>query len=429
MSRSIPKGWIKLPHRNTDEYKQGVQFFMDFAMKHSLPGLTTCSCPCKRCKNGKRASFEVVRKHLIINGMLPTYDDWSLHGEKPDMDMAVGPKQHFVEDDHFRDEVLSEDTNGNGGAPGNLVDDAYGVHKKIEQCKKKAENMALSKITHTLGRKSYNREEEYHGEDGRWSEALKRAQKNKVTGKVLPCALEKYNELEAPEKRQKLAASAIGHGVTNIEDSETNPIVETFGADKKSRHCAVSPTSSTKQGKIRQATKAIASQNTNPVLIQRLDNLEVMVREVLTYVYTTQQSQNPISGSGIADTESSSNSLYIATTSKKLNSILNSAVSPAVKSNNKGNLVVHGNNGGPSEGKQNVVLLGREREDVAKGFIASLTTCHGREMQDGETIVYVSEVIKPGAPVYDGPQNGISFLYEIADGGYLIWGVPRIRYL
>ncbi|KAJ6833541.1 UDP-glucose 4-epimerase GEPI48-like [Iris pallida] len=37
------------------------------------------------------------------------------------------------------------------------------------------------------------------------------------------------------------------------------------------------------------------------------------------------------------------------------------------------------------------------REDVAKGFLASHTICHGREVQDDEKIVYVSEVIKPEA--------------------------------
>ncbi|KAJ6811530.1 uncharacterized protein M6B38_153125 [Iris pallida] len=286
----------------------------------------------------------------------------------------------------------------------------------------------------TLGRKSYNRvyeelEEEHPGQGVRRSEAWKRAHKNKATGNVLPCALEKYNEIEAAEKRQKLAVNTSGDGVPSIEDFENDPIAEVFGADKRSRCRAVSSTSSTKQVKIGQAAKAIANKNSNPEVIQRLNSLEGMVREVLTYVYTSHKSQNPTFGSGTPEAEGASDNMHIPITPRNLNPVLNNTVSPGENGNNGGH-VVHDKNGGPtSGGKTNVVLRGRGREDVAKGFLASHTICHGREVQDDEKIVYVSEVIKPEASVYDGPQNGISLLCELVDGGYIIWGGGRIRYL
>ncbi|KAJ6795481.1 uncharacterized protein M6B38_224700 [Iris pallida] len=154
-----------------------------------------------------------------------------------------------------------------------------------------------------------------------------------------------------------------------------------------------------------------------------------MVREVLTYVYTSHKSQNPTFGSDTPESEGASNNMYIPITPGNLNPVLNNTVSPGENGNNDGH-VVHDKNGGPtSGGKQNVVLLGLGREDVVKGFLASHTICHGREVQDDEKIVYVSEVIKPEALVYDGPQNGISLLCELVDGGYIIWGGGRIRYL
>lgn len=88
MSLSNPKGWIKSPCRNNHEYIHGIKFFMDFAMKHSPPGFT-CSCPYRKCENKKkRASFGIVESHLILFGMLSTYDEWFHHGEKPGMNMA-----------------------------------------------------------------------------------------------------------------------------------------------------------------------------------------------------------------------------------------------------------------------------------------------------------------------------------------------------
>lgn len=98
-----------------------------------------------------------------------------------------------------------------------FIADEY-TPKKIEQHKKSAESKALAKITHTLGRKSYSRvyeelKEENPGVPTRRTTSWKRAHVNKTTGEVLPCAVEKYKEVEAAEKRQRLAASASGHDV------------------------------------------------------------------------------------------------------------------------------------------------------------------------------------------------------------------------
>lgn len=35
MTEQTSRGWIKNPHRNGDEYKQGVQIFINFVKQHS----------------------------------------------------------------------------------------------------------------------------------------------------------------------------------------------------------------------------------------------------------------------------------------------------------------------------------------------------------------------------------------------------------
>lgn len=88
MSRLISKECIKFHIEISLSTKRGFNFYG--LCKALLPGLTTCSCPRKYAKMQK-SFFEVVRRHLIINGMFPTYDVWSLHGEKSEMDMSRGP--------------------------------------------------------------------------------------------------------------------------------------------------------------------------------------------------------------------------------------------------------------------------------------------------------------------------------------------------
>ncbi|KAJ6801400.1 hypothetical protein M6B38_197385 [Iris pallida] len=141
--------------------------------------------------------------------------------------------------------------------------------------------------------------------------------------------------------------------------------------------------------------------------------------DMYSIVKTSQQPQNPvINPCSTPRTEGASTNVHI--TQENLRPIFDNHTSHDVPINN---------NGPSLGGKKYVVLLGQAREDVAKGYIGYQRTCHGRDVQDGEKVVWVTEVLKPEAPIYDGPQNGHSHLCELADGGFTIWATNRIRYL
>ncbi|KAF9606855.1 hypothetical protein IFM89_029454 [Coptis chinensis] len=70
----------------------------------------------------------------------------------------------------------------------------------------------------------------------------------------------------------------------------------------------------------------------------------------------------------------------------------------------------------------NVKILGRKGEHVANGYVKSDSKkCHFRDIVGDEKVVYVTNVLVGDAPVYDGPQDDIAYLRDIATGGFLIW--------
>ncbi|KAF9590842.1 hypothetical protein IFM89_038714 [Coptis chinensis] len=70
----------------------------------------------------------------------------------------------------------------------------------------------------------------------------------------------------------------------------------------------------------------------------------------------------------------------------------------------------------------NVKILGRKGEHVANGYVKiDSKKCHFRDIVGDEKVVYVTNVLVGDAPVYDGPQDDIAYLRDIATGGFLIW--------
>ncbi|KAF9626724.1 hypothetical protein IFM89_038898 [Coptis chinensis] len=77
----------------------------------------------------------------------------------------------------------------------------------------------------------------------------------------------------------------------------------------------------------------------------------------------------------------------------------------------------------------NVKILGRKGEHVANGYVKSDNKkCHFRDIVGDEKVVYVTNVLVGDAPVYDGPQDDIAYLRDIATGGFLIWAGGRLQY-
>ncbi|KAF9611175.1 hypothetical protein IFM89_027451 [Coptis chinensis] len=116
MSQPIPKDWMNENDRLGSVYRQGVSDFILFASGKDKTS-TTCLCPCNKCRNRKRFAYDIVRKHLIHNGIESTYRVWVLHGENPYKDRMVNR--------------VEEENSEEGLGIGNFVDVAYGMHEEL----------------------------------------------------------------------------------------------------------------------------------------------------------------------------------------------------------------------------------------------------------------------------------------------------------
>ncbi|KAJ6815469.1 hypothetical protein M6B38_133205 [Iris pallida] len=272
--------------------------------------------------------------------------------------------------------------------------------------------------------------------------AWKRAHTKRKTGEVLPCAAEKYAQIEAAEERQKIQASLNGSdGIASLEDFESDPIAEVFGSEKKKSYCrAISSTSSVRQVKMTQATKAISGQKDIEDLRQWKMELQNQITDAMNrfnsmtsafmsmhqnMLQNMNMQHNQFGGNGTPRAEAASNTEHTPVDPKNFNTRSDG------HGDNIASPVLPTNNGGPSsKEKKYVILLSKDLEEVAKGYLASHKTCHQRKVvQDGENIVWVTEVIDPEAPIFDGPQDGNYKLCDIVDGGFVIWPKYRLRNL
>ncbi len=65
-----------------EEWETGVEQFITFAC--SNPGHmdgNKIRCPCRRCKNLRFKDCDDVRVHLYKCGFMPSYTNWTAHGE------------------------------------------------------------------------------------------------------------------------------------------------------------------------------------------------------------------------------------------------------------------------------------------------------------------------------------------------------------
>ena len=72
------------------EYIDGVKEFMNF-IQGKFNENVEILCPCSRCLNQKYRKQDVVRKHILMNGMETTYTRWIHHGESLDVNVIEHP--------------------------------------------------------------------------------------------------------------------------------------------------------------------------------------------------------------------------------------------------------------------------------------------------------------------------------------------------
>lgn len=73
--------WM-IASRISAEYENGVEEFLRFAQANDRfsVGGKFC-CPCVNCLNGIRQTVDVIREHLLCDGILQSYSTWTWHGE------------------------------------------------------------------------------------------------------------------------------------------------------------------------------------------------------------------------------------------------------------------------------------------------------------------------------------------------------------
>ncbi|CAI0551586.1 unnamed protein product, partial [Linum tenue] len=82
------KTWMLVDNRLSEDYKNGVTEFLDYAFQRNK-GRCEIRCPCVKCCNGKSGTRETVTAHLLIYGMVQNYTFWCHHGERSGK--AFGP--------------------------------------------------------------------------------------------------------------------------------------------------------------------------------------------------------------------------------------------------------------------------------------------------------------------------------------------------
>ncbi|XP_062026479.1 uncharacterized protein LOC133742816 [Rosa rugosa] len=133
--------WIHSKNKLSQEYKDGIQSFIDIA-KHHLDANNETLCPCVKCQNYEPHSLSVIRYHLAKNGMAVTYETWTEHGETKVPQMDVDQEERGPNDDVFdilndvfpQENRMDQDLEGDDDSLGSSqehaeVDDGSNMHR------------------------------------------------------------------------------------------------------------------------------------------------------------------------------------------------------------------------------------------------------------------------------------------------------------
>ena len=73
---------------HSDEYRRGVEFFIAYLhLKYEAD--MRLSCPCRNCLNDHLYTVDVIRAHLLVDGIDVTYQCWIYHGEELSIRLPV----------------------------------------------------------------------------------------------------------------------------------------------------------------------------------------------------------------------------------------------------------------------------------------------------------------------------------------------------
>ncbi|XP_020979758.1 uncharacterized protein LOC110272179 [Arachis ipaensis] len=130
---SIDKSWIGKP-RNTHEYKDGLNKFLDFTFEHRSLGGRQIKCPYPVCGFSKWQTREKFFEHLIVKPFPENYKVWYWLGEEA---VGVGSQahqtSHIVQDDLTSQHPMVTMLNDAFGVTGpDLNEDGYGDEDNIE---------------------------------------------------------------------------------------------------------------------------------------------------------------------------------------------------------------------------------------------------------------------------------------------------------
>ncbi|GJU47615.1 tetratricopeptide-like helical domain, DYW domain protein [Tanacetum coccineum] len=109
----MDRSWIKANIRSKT-FKDGVQYFIDFARARSIRGII--ACPCLKCCLCKRLTVDAAHVDILQYGFLPGYKTWTIHGENSIPSQLSHPNPSIVHETS----VGEDDIRG-------LVRDALGV--------------------------------------------------------------------------------------------------------------------------------------------------------------------------------------------------------------------------------------------------------------------------------------------------------------
>jgi hypothetical protein len=123
------RSWMRR-ERYRASYIEGVDIFMKTAKKNVVAKKTNeIRCPCKHCKKKKFWNDpSVIEQHLVTDGFVEGYTNWSYHGEIP-ASCQVPNQEIVVQDEVFNDwnftVVEEESVDDDGYDTADDVDDGH----------------------------------------------------------------------------------------------------------------------------------------------------------------------------------------------------------------------------------------------------------------------------------------------------------------
>jgi len=117
----IDKSWTS-KSRNTIEYSNGLNIFLDFAFEHGNGRVI--KCPCSKCGFNKWQTRDAVLEHLTCRPFPENYKTWYMHGEGPSVsDSMAGRSANVVQDFLESQNPMEDMLNDAFGFVGNDVND------------------------------------------------------------------------------------------------------------------------------------------------------------------------------------------------------------------------------------------------------------------------------------------------------------------